>query len=157
MGNYEIILIILSIFSLVSALGMVFFKNPISVALCLLSVLLTTAGIYGVMGEHLIATLQLVIYAGAIMVLFIFSIMLLNIDAEIKLQFYSWAKSPAVIFSLGAALISFLLYFVFRFSVSPKARYLLGEWTPQKIEELGGSTWLVSLEVFNHKIGRAHV
>ena len=84
------------------------------------------------------------------MVLFIFSIMLLNIDAEIKLQFYSWAQSPAVIFSLGAALISFLLYFVFRFSVSPKARYLLGEWTPQKIEELGGSTWLVSLEVFNH-------
>jgi len=148
-GSYEIVLIIFSILSVCAALGMVFVKNPISVALCLLAVLLATAGIYGVIGEHLIATLQLVIYAGAIMVLFIFSIMLLNIDAEIKFKYLNWSKSPYVVFPLGLILASFLTYFVFSFSKSPEANHQLGEWTKSHVEQNGGPTWLVSLEVFN--------
>lgn len=149
MGNYEVILILLSIVSIISALGMVFLKNPISVALCLLAVLLATAGIYGVIGEHLIATLQLVIYAGAIMVLFIFSIMLLNIDSEIKFRLHHWSKSIYVTSFLGLVLSPFISMAVIRFAFAPEATYQLGEWTKDKVEQLGGSAWLVSLEVFN--------
>lgn len=149
MGSYEIILIILSVFSIMAALGMVFTKNPLSVAICLLSVLLATAAIYGVIGEHLIATLQLVVYAGAIMVLFVFSIMLLNIDAEIKFRFNSWARSSFVVIPLGIILALSISYVTFRFSQSPEAVYQLGEWTQEKVQSNGGTTWLVSLEVFN--------
>ena len=74
------ILIILAAISAILAITMLFAKNPITSALCLLGVLLMTAGIYGMIGEHLVATIQLVVYAGAIMVLFIFSIMLLNLN-----------------------------------------------------------------------------
>lgn len=149
MGSYEIVLIILSIISIAAALGMVFVKNPITVAFCLLAVLLATAGIYGVIGEHLIATLQVVIYAGAIMVLFIFSIMLLNIDVEIKNHIKNWTKAPVITLSLGLFLMFFLVLSIYRFSISPEANYQMGEWTKDRVELAGGTTWMVSLEVFN--------
>lgn len=150
MGSYEIVLIILSVVSIVAALGMFFLKNPISVALCLLTVLLATAAIYGVIGEHLIATLQLIIYAGAIMVLFIFSIMLLNINYEIKSRVGHWANSPYISLFLGLILALFLVAGVYRFSQAPEASYQLGEWTKTKVLDAGGSSWVLSLEVFNH-------
>ena len=68
------VIIILCVISAVLAVTMLFTKSPITSALCLLGVLIMTAAIYGLIGEHMIATLQLVVYAGAIMVLFIFSI-----------------------------------------------------------------------------------
>lgn len=150
MGSYEIVLVILSILSILAALGMVFAKNPLSVALCLLAVLIATAGIYGVIGEHLIATLQLIIYAGAIMVLFIFSIMLLNIDVELKSHVENWSKSTKIAYPLGIILTAFIVAAVYRFSNSAEASYQLGEWTPERIKSAGGSSWMLSLEVFNH-------
>src|SRR5665647_536257 len=76
------VIVVLSVIASVLALSMVFAKNAITSALCLLGVLIMSAGIYGLIGEHLVATIQLVVYAGAIMVLFIFSIMLLNLNQE---------------------------------------------------------------------------
>ncbi len=61
------------------ALVMLFAKDALTCAMALLGVLLSTAGIYGMIGAHFVATIQLVVYAGAIMVLFVFSIMLLNL------------------------------------------------------------------------------
>lgn len=147
MGSHEYLLLFFSIVCVVAALGMVFLKNPISVALSLLFVLLCSAGIYGTIGEHLVATLQLIIYAGAIMVLFIFSIMLLNIDVEIKLKQPLWSKSPFLTFGIGGASMFLLTYSVLRFTSSPEANYQIGEWTQDKIQISGGTSWLLSLEV----------
>jgi len=67
------------------ALGVVMNKSPIGSALCLIGMMLGLAGIFAQQQAHFIAILQVVIYAGAIMVLFMFVIMLLNLkgkDAE---------------------------------------------------------------------------
>jgi NADH-quinone oxidoreductase subunit J len=78
--------ILISLFAIVAAsfsMVMLLSKQALTCALGLLGVLLCTAGIYGLIGEHFIAAVQLVVYAGAIMVLFIFSIMLLNLKHEV--------------------------------------------------------------------------
>src|SRR3954464_15341289 len=55
-------------------------KHPVSNAFSLVMVFFSFAGIYALLGAHLIAALQVLVYAGAIMVLFVFVIMLLNAD-----------------------------------------------------------------------------
>src|SRR6478736_3584088 len=55
-------------------------KNPVASAFSLVMVFFSFAGIYAMLDAHLIAALQIFVYAGAIMVLFIFVIMLLNAD-----------------------------------------------------------------------------
>ena len=55
-------------------------KSPVSSAFSLVMVFFSFAGIYALLDAHLIAALQIFVYAGAIMVLFVFVIMLLNAD-----------------------------------------------------------------------------
>jgi NADH-quinone oxidoreductase subunit J len=57
-------------------------RNPIHSAFSLILVLCSLSGIYGLLGSPFIATLQIVVYAGAIMVLFLFVLMLLNVKRE---------------------------------------------------------------------------
>src|SRR3954469_7721403 len=63
------------------SLFVVFKKSPVASAFSLVVVFFAFAGIYALLDAHLIAALQVLVYAGAIMVLFIFVIMLLNADA----------------------------------------------------------------------------
>lgn len=57
-------------------------RNPIYGALSLVGCFFFLAGIYVLLAAHLIAILQIMIYAGAVMVLFVFVIMLLNLKDE---------------------------------------------------------------------------
>ena len=57
-------------------------RNPIGSAFALIAVLCSLSAIYGLLGSPFIAVLQIVVYAGAIMVLFLFVIMLLNVRRE---------------------------------------------------------------------------
>ena len=56
-------------------------KNPVASAFSLVLVFFCFAGIYALMDAHLVAAMQVLVYAGAIMVLFVFVIMLLNADS----------------------------------------------------------------------------
>ncbi len=67
-------------FSVVLALLVIFNKSPIGSAINLIGMMLALAGIFVVLHAHFLAILQVIIYAGAIMVLFMFVIMLLNLD-----------------------------------------------------------------------------
>jgi NADH-quinone oxidoreductase subunit J len=60
----------------------VFRRNPIHAALSLVACFFFLAGIYVLLAAHLIAILQIMVYAGAVMVLFVFVIMLLNLKDE---------------------------------------------------------------------------
>jgi NADH-quinone oxidoreductase subunit J len=60
----------------------VFRRNPIHAALSLVACFFFLAGIYVLLAAHLIAILQVMVYAGAVMVLFVFVIMLLNLKDE---------------------------------------------------------------------------
>ena len=56
-----------------------FGRNPLHAALALIGTFFCMAGIYVLLAAHLMAALQVIVYAGAVMVLFIFVIMLLNL------------------------------------------------------------------------------
>jgi NADH-quinone oxidoreductase subunit J len=57
-------------------------RDPLHSALSLIGAFFALAGIYVLLGAHLLAALQILVYAGAVMVLFIFVIMLLNLKEE---------------------------------------------------------------------------
>lgn len=74
----------LAIGSVVSGVLVVVKRNPVINALFLILVMLCLAGIYLLLGAQFMAAIQVIVYAGAIMVLFLFVIMLLNLDQEVS-------------------------------------------------------------------------
>src|SRR4051812_45217358 len=61
-------------------------SHPIYSALSLVAVMGALAGLYLLLGAEFIAVVQVIVYAGAIMVLFIFVLMLLNAEEEVKID-----------------------------------------------------------------------
>lgn len=66
----------------VSALAVVAMRNPLHSALCLVVNLLTVAALFASLDAHFLATVQIIVYAGAIVVLVLFVLMLLNLKVE---------------------------------------------------------------------------
>jgi len=78
--------LILSLLALVSACVVVVHRNPVVAALALAFNLVSIAGFYFLLEAQFIALLQVIVYAGAIMVLILFVIMLLNLKQELRGQ-----------------------------------------------------------------------
>src|SRR5215510_13257757 len=74
--------IILALVSVLSALNILLHRNPLYSALSLIGTLLSLSALYLTVRAQFIAAIQIVVYAGAIMVLFIFVIMLLNVPKD---------------------------------------------------------------------------
>ena len=74
----------LAFVSIILAFLVVFNKNAIGSAVCLIGMMLGLAGIFVLLQAHFLAILQVIVYAGAIMVLFMFVIMLLNLKDDDK-------------------------------------------------------------------------
>lgn len=72
----------LSLITLSSALYVVFAKNPVYSVLSLIVCFFSITGHYALMNANFLAIVNLIVYAGAIMVLFIFVIMMLNLNKE---------------------------------------------------------------------------
>ena len=75
-----------AIVSVVSAVLMITVKNPVRCALFLVTTFICIAAFYILLSAQFIAAVQIIVYAGAIMVLFLFVIMLLNIGAPEALR-----------------------------------------------------------------------
>ena len=90
-----LLFMIFAAIAVVCAVNLVVQTHPISSALSLVGVMGALAALYLLLGGEFIAAAQLVVYAGAIMVLFIFVIMLLNAGTENKGR-RSWAKYAGV-------------------------------------------------------------
>ncbi|MCG9128707.1 NADH-quinone oxidoreductase subunit J [Candidatus Poribacteria bacterium] len=65
--------------SLIGAVSVITFRHPIYSALALIVTFFSQAGLFVLLGAHFVAAVQVIVYAGAIMVLFLFVIMLLNL------------------------------------------------------------------------------
>jgi NADH-quinone oxidoreductase subunit J len=89
--------------AVVSAINVVVQRHPISSALSLVGVMGSLAVLYLLLGAEFIAAAQMIVYAGAIMVLFVFVIMLLNAGAE---------KSPRKGWILTAVALPLLVLFL---------------------------------------------
>jgi NADH-quinone oxidoreductase subunit J len=86
-----------------SSLVVVGQRNPTYSAFGLIATMASLAAIFGLLGSPFIAVLQVIVYAGAIMVLFVFVLMLLNVGEEQRIGRGSPAFR-AVAVALGAAL-----------------------------------------------------
>ena len=90
-----ILFMIFAAIAVVCAINLVIQTHPISSALSLVGVMGALAALYLLLGGEFIAAAQLVVYAGAIMVLFVFVIMLLNAGTERRGR-RSWATFAGV-------------------------------------------------------------
>src|SRR5687767_12000899 len=75
-----VVFVIIGALSLGSAVSMIFMRNAVHAALMLVLNFFTIAVFYAVQEAQFLATVQVIVYAGAIMVLFLFVIMLLGVD-----------------------------------------------------------------------------
>src|SRR5512140_2220808 len=79
-----ILFLIFALIAVVCAINVVVQNHPISSAISLVGVMGSLAVLYLLLGAEFLAAAQVIVYAGAIMVLFVFVIMLLNAGAETK-------------------------------------------------------------------------
>jgi NADH-quinone oxidoreductase subunit J len=80
MSAEQVLFGVFAVLTVFSALGVVVLKNPIASAMSLVATFFFLAGIYVLLWAHTVAALQVLVYAGAIMVLFLFVIMLLSLN-----------------------------------------------------------------------------
>ncbi len=81
---------IFSVIAILSALGVIILKNPVHSAVCLISCLLQVAALYVLLRVPFLAAVQVFIYVGAVMVLFLFAVLILDIGKErLKKQIHS--------------------------------------------------------------------
>ncbi len=79
MNPEQILFIFFGAISLIGAIAVISFRHPIYSALSLIVTFFAQAGLFVLLGAHFVAAVQVIVYAGAIMVLFLFVIMLLNL------------------------------------------------------------------------------
>ena len=101
----------LAVMAVVSATAVITRRNPVHAALALIVTLLSLAGFYLMLYAPFVAGVQIVLYAGGIMVLFLFVIMLVNLEQNIReYQFNKqWLVGTIAALALGG-----LLLFVYR-------------------------------------------
>src|SRR3954471_24770560 len=89
------------------ALAMVTRKNPVACAMWLIGSFFSVAAIYTLLGAYFIGIIQILVYAGAIMVLFLFVIMLLNLgnDYEPDIRGLGWKIAAG---GAGLLIVAFL-------------------------------------------------
>ncbi|MBC8331257.1 MAG: NADH-quinone oxidoreductase subunit J [Anaerolineae bacterium] len=96
-----ILFLFLAIISVAAALGMLFSRNAVYSALYLIVNFVTVALFYLILGGAFIAVSQVAVYAGAIMVLFLFVIMLLGAEELGQSQTLSWQRPLAIVLGVG--------------------------------------------------------
>jgi NADH-quinone oxidoreductase subunit J len=95
-----IVFLVLSLVAIATALGMLFSRNAVYSALFLVLNFVTVAVFYLLLGAPFIAMSQITVYAGAIMVLFLFVIMLLGVESISSPNALPWQKPLAVVLSV---------------------------------------------------------
>ncbi len=110
MSATQIIFWFLSALALVSALMVLLSKNPVHSVLWLISVFFAISGHYILLNAQFLAIVNLIVYAGAIMVLFLFVIMLMNLNKDMEPQKNMWMKLAGAI--SGGCLLMILVSLV---------------------------------------------
>ena len=98
-----IIFLVLAAIAVLGAVSLILQRHPIHSALSLIVVMVALAGLYLLMGAEFVAAVQIIVYGGAIMVLFVFVIMLLNAGAEERTNFSKLATYAGVPLAVAIA------------------------------------------------------
>ena len=142
-----ILFLVFAILAVVCAINVVVQPHPISSAISLVGVMGSLAVLYLLLGAEFLAAAQVIVYAGAIMVLFVFTIMLLNAGAESKKGRSLMAQLLGV--PLLVAFLALMASFVVRLFPSTTMVHF-GGFTGGGVKEIGRAlftTYLLPFEV----------
>ncbi len=98
-----IIFFVLAAVAIFGAVSLILQREPIHSALSLIVVMVALAGLYLLLGAEFVAAVQIIVYGGAIMVLFVFVIMLLNAGEEERTNFSKLAAFAGIPLALALA------------------------------------------------------
>ena len=112
---------------LAASIAMVTLRNPVTNAVCLVVALVMQAALFITLEATFLAAVQVIVYAGAVMVLFLFVIMLLDVKAEARRP-VPWSKVAAV----GAGVVAVVIGIPRLVAAFPAAGEPL-RWSHQKI------------------------
>jgi NADH-quinone oxidoreductase subunit J len=104
--------LVLAAVTVAGAVSLILQRHPIHSALSLIVVMVALAGLYLLQGAEFVAAVQIIVYAGAIMVLFVFVIMLLNAGEEERTNVSRLARFVGV--PLGIAFLAEVAYWIGR-------------------------------------------
>jgi NADH-quinone oxidoreductase subunit J len=94
---------VLAALAVIGAVSLILQKHPIHSALSLIVVMVALAGLYLLMGAEFVAAVQIIVYGGAIMVLFVLVIMLLNAGIEEHTSISKLAGIPGLLLVVALA------------------------------------------------------
>src|SRR5512143_1239881 len=105
-GLEPLLMYVFAFCALIGSILVVALRQPMRVAMALISTMIFLGGVYGLLGVHYIAAFQVLIYVGAVMVFMVYVIMLLDVrDASFQHRFSRWLV-PGIV---GAIAFVFLL------------------------------------------------
>ena len=130
----DILFYVFSAITLIAAVLMVLTPNAVNGAMCMIVAFIGTAALFVLLEAYFLAVIQVVVYAGAVMVLFLFIIMLLDVDKG-----EGGATEYKDKLTIGASAIGFLLLVMLVFSAFSGAH----------LPELGLTAVTENPEVFN--------
>jgi NADH-quinone oxidoreductase subunit J len=145
MSGQEIAFYIFSTLAVAFSILVVTNKNPIHSAFSLVLVFFCIAADFVLLNAHLLATLQILVYAGAVMVLFLFVIMLLNADVKNNEK----RKIPK--FKVFVTLLlCCALFLIINYAIQTGHYFENKEkFTEDFIESMGGNTKVISTLMFS--------
>ena len=111
-----VIFFALAALAVIGSISLIVQREPIHSALSLIVVMVALAGLYLLMGAEFVAAVQIIVYGGAIMVLFLFVIMLLNAGEEERTNFSKLATFAGI--PLALAVTGFIAAAIARSSAS---------------------------------------
>lgn len=148
-GPQDAVFLLLAFATVLSAILVIALPNPIHSAMSLVATFLFLAAIYAQLLAHTIAVFQVLVYAGAIMVLFLFVIMLLSLthvgEGKMRASFHQWVGGLSSVAILGGLVVALIRWHETSGGIRPReslARF-------GTLEQVGGllyTRWLLPFE-----------
>ena len=136
----------LSLIAIISALLVVFSKSPVHSVLYLVSCFFAIAGHFVLLNAQFLAVVHIIVYGGAIMVLFLFVVMMLNLNKETNFPKSNFSKFAAVV--AGGVLMLTIIAAIQSYNISTQmVGALKSQGTVQAIGRELFSTYLLPFEI----------
>jgi NADH-quinone oxidoreductase subunit J len=137
---------IASFFIVITVMLMIFQRNPVISALYLVASFFGLAVLYVLLDAHFVAALQILVYAGAVMVLFVFVIMLLNLKPEDMME-EPFSLKNLILMLVVIAASTFVGYAVFTLPPVSLPPLSDGFGSPDQVSLLMLSDYIVPFEI----------
>ncbi len=126
--------------TVVSSVLTVTLKQPVYNVLALLTMFFHVAGLYVLLNAEFLAVVQIIVYAGAILVLYLFVLMLLNLRSDARHMHRQWPFAVLILGSVAAMLVGAFAGGGFGGEI--------GQYSTAYIDSLGGDTQAIGLTLY---------